>query len=947
MQFRRGGDFFDNIEPLFRGGGPGRPDFGNFRISKGTRRVLWIAAFIVVVLVVFNPLVGLYVDNLWFKSLDYQTIFTTRLSYQARLGLLGFIVAIVILAGNGLFALRLMGPTRLSQIGVKRRVLTSVPGRIMLAVCAVIAFFMGQIAAGGWEKAALALNAGSFGQSDPLFGQDVGFYVFQLPLLRSIFAWLMALVIISLLGSALVYLSRSSPNAPPQLPPGALGHVSVLGSAFFLLLAAHYRLAMFGLLNSHNGSVFGAGYTDQAIRVPVYWFLLAVCLIFAVALLANIFLGRVWMLAAAPAVWLILVVLLLGVVPGTYQALAVKPNELVREHDNFQRQIDGTNRAFALDRITFQDFTDKQTISPQLLASNPGTVGNLRLWDYSPLQGAYQQIQAIRPYYDFHDVDIDRYTLSDGYRQVMISARELSPDKLPDNAKTWVNIHLKYTHGYGAAATPVSKVGTEGQPDVSVLGNIPPVGELKLTRPQIYFGETTTGYVVADSKEPEVDYQKQDTQQYTRWEGHHAIAMGGGLRRLALAYSLGDPNLILSGQVTGDSQLLMRRDVQSRVQALAPFLKLDHDPYVVVNNNRLSWIVDGYTTSSSYPYSEPAALNQDNPNVNYVRNSVKVVMDAYDGTVQMYIADDTDPVIKTYARIFPGIFKPLSEMPADLKVHIRYPEQFFQVQANVLENYHMHDPQVFFGRADAWVQASETTAQGGTPQTLQPYYVVMRLPGMDHVEFVLIQPFTPLNKSNMVAWLAARSDGSEYGKLLAFRFPTSRQVVGPGQVESRILQDPVISRDYSLLNQNGSRVILGNLLVIPIDDAILYVQPFYLAGVSTSAIPELKKVIVADEQSVGYADTLGDALSQLTGGVVPNVPQPSGGGTTTPSAPNPSVQALINQANQLYADAQNKLKAGDFKGYADDIQQLGTILQQLKSGGSTPATPTPSPSPGG
>jgi len=941
MQFRRGGDFFDNIEPLFGGRGPGRPDFSNFRISRGTRRILYVAAFILLVLIVFNPLVGLYVDNLWFKSLNYQSVFTTRLGYQIWLGLIGFALAFVVLVLNGLFAVRLMGPTRLSQIGVKRRVLSSPLGRAVLGVAVVIAFFMGQIAAGAWQTAALALNATSFGRHDPVFGQDLGFYIFQMPFLRAALAWMLALVIISLVGAALVYISGGQPNAQLQLPPGAVGHASVLGSAVFLLLAAHYRLAMFGLLSAHSGSVFGAGATDQAVRIPAYWFLLGLCLVIALALLSNIALGRSGLLVAALALWVVSIALLLGVAPSLYQALAVKPNELVREHDNLQRQIDSTNQAFALDRVTFKDFTDKQTVTSDILANNTGTVSNLRLWDYLPLQQAYQQIQTIRPFYDFHDVDIDRYTLPDGYRQVMISGRELSPDRLPDSAKTWVNIHLKYTHGYGAAATPVSRVAAEGQPDLSPLRDIPPVGDLQLTVPQIYFGETTTGYVVADSKEPEVDYEKQDTQQYSKWTGSNGIAIGGGLRRLALAYSLGDPNLVLSGQVTSDSQLLIRRDVQTRIQTLAPFLILDKDPYIVVNNGRLSWIADAYTTASNYPYSEPVTLNPDIPKINYMRNSVKVVMDAYDGSVQMYIADDTDPIIKSYAKIFPGIFKPLSEMPSELRSHIRYPEQFFRVQAGMLENYHMHDPQTFFGRADAWVQASETTSQGGTAQTLQPYYVMMRLPGMDHEEFILIQPFTPLNKSNMVAWMAARSDGSEYGKLLTFRFPTGRQIVGPGQVESRILQNPAISRDYSLLNQNGSRVILGNLLVIPINDAILYVQPFYLAGTSVSAIPELKKVIVADEHSVGYADTLGDALNQLTGGVVANAP-PSGG-TTTPTTS--SQKALIAQANALYADAQAKLKAGDFAGYGNDIQQLGAILQQLNSGGSTTASPAPSPSP--
>ena len=933
---RRGGDFFDNIEPLF---GRQVPNFENFRISKGTRRVLIIAGIILLFLFVVTPLVGLYIDRLWFGSLGYGTVFQTRLNYQVWLGLGGFVVAFVVIAFNVVLALRMLGPSQLSKIGVRRRVLSTVPGRLALVAAAIVALVFARIALENWETVAKAFNATSFGQSDPQFGMDIGFYVFQYPLLTLVWGWLLGLVFVCLVTAGTLYLSRAGGTPGTiTLPPGAVGHVSLLTSALFLLLAAHYRLAMFALvLRKGQSTVFGAGYTDQHVLIPVYWVLLVGTLVIAVLLIANVYLGRVWIPVAAGVVWLVAVLLLVGLVPSVYQGLFVRPAELQQEKGNIQREIDGTNAAFGLSAVNFKDFTDKQQVTPDLLTANNGTVNNLRLWDYGPLKDTYNQIQTIRQYYDFNDVDIDRYMLPDGYHQVMISARELSPDRLPDSAKTWVNLHLVYTHGYGAAATPVNQVAGEGLPNL-VLKDIPPAGVIPLTKPQIYFGETTSTPVVVDSKAQEVDFEKQDAQQYTRWEGKNGLDMTA-LHRLAFAYQLGDVNLVLSNQIDGSSQMLYRRDVKTRIQTLAPFLTLDHDPYVVTSGGKLYWIQDAYTTSTNYPYSEPQASG----GPNYIRNSVKVVMDAYDGSLTMYTADDKDPVLQTYSKIFPGVFHPISEMPADLRTHVRYPEDLFSIQSERLQNYHMHDPQSFYSRSDSWTQATEVTQQGGQPQPLQPYYVVMRLPGETKEEFVLIQPFTPLNKSNMVAWMAARSDAPNYGQLVTFRYPTDRQVPGPGQVESRIDQDTVISPQLTLLNQNGSRVIRGNLLVIPIGDGTLYVEPIYVASSSTSAIPELKKVVVADEQRVVWADTLAQALGMLTGGNT-NTPtaSPSPGQTTTPSLNQADV---IKKANDLYADAQNKLKSGDLKGYADDINQIGDLLKQLQTGGGASPSPGASPRP--
>jgi len=670
----------------------------------------------------------------------------------------------------------------------------------------------------------------------------------------------------------------------------------------------------------------------------MYWVMLVLSLLLALGLLANVFRGGIAVLLGTPLLWILAVVVLLGLVPAAVQFARVKPAEPTLEHDYIQRQIDGTNRAFALNRIETRNFPDTQKISTELLSANANTIGNLRLWDYKPLQDAYAQIQAIGPYYNFLDVDVDRYSLKDGYRQVMISARELNLDKLDPNAKTWVNLHLRYTHGYGAAATPVTKATTEGLPTL-ILQDLPPAGELALDRPQIYFGEgpPPNDYVLTGTQENEVDFQKQDSTVPNRWNGRTGISIGGALQRYAFAIRYGDPNLILSNEITDQSQILIHRNIAERISTLAPFLTLDGDPYLAVADGRLVWIQDAYTTSRSYPYSEPQQLNGDT--LNYMRNSVKAVVDAYDGTTTLYTADDTDPVLKTYANIFPALFKPLSDMPGELRAHLRYPQDFFSTQAQVLLTYHMHDPLTFYGKSQAWALATETKQQGQPQVTLQPYYVVMKLPGESNEEFVLIQPYTPLNKSNMVAWLAARADSANYGKLVAFEFPAGRQIVGPGQVASRFDQEPSNSQLFTLLNQQGSSVIRGNSLVMPIGDALLFIEPVFTQATGGSAPPELKYVLVADEDKVARGTTLAEALQNLTGGVVATV---APGVTPSPGVTGSNAQ-LIQRALDLYNDAQQKLRAGDLAGYQKDIDQIGQILAQLQGASASPG-PRPSPS---
>jgi len=945
MAFRgRGGDFFSNVEPLFPRGQP--PDMGRFVPSKGARRWLYVVGAVLLIFVVLRPVVGFYTDLLWYRSLGFSQLYLTQFQYQGWIFLGSFVVAFAALAASSAYAVRQVGFSALSAIGVRRRFLTAAAGRLVLLAAAIVSLLLASIATSAWETVARALNGGAFNRTDPVFGQDIGFYVFQLPLYRFIWGWLLAVLVICAAAALFVYLSRVGSQT---LPPRAITHLSLLGAAFFLLLAVHYRLAMFQLLLNKNGYVYGAGYTDVHVRIPVYWIMLVLCLVLAAGMIANAALRSPAALVAAAGTWVVVAGVLVVVLPAVIERAVVTPSQLAQEHDYIQREIDATNTAYGTDKVVSSDFPDKQQVTPDLLAANTGTVSNLRLWDYGPLQVAYNQIQTIRQYYHFERVAIDRYNLSNGYHQLMLSARELGSDLLATNAQTWVNIHLKYTHGYGAAATQVNRVANEGQPDLT-LRDIPPAGEPAITRPQIYFGEKSTDYVVVDGREQEVDFEKGDTQQYSQWTGSHGVKLSGGLRKLAYAYQLGDLNLLLSTQVTPDSQLLYKRTVQDRLHQLAPFLTFDQDPYLVISGGKMYWIVDGFTSSDSYPYSSPYVDGAPN----YIRNSVKVVMDAYEGTVTFYVADRSDPVIAAYQRIYPGAFTPIDRMPPGLRQHVRYPEYLFTIQAQVLENFHMHDPQAFYNRADTWSQPNEITQQGAQSAALQPYYVVMKLPGQDHEEFALIQPFTPLNKKNMVAWIAARSDGADYGKLVSFRFPTDRQVTGPEQVESRIDQDPTISAQLSLLNQNGSKVVRGNLLVIPIGDSILFVEPVYLESAGNNAIPELKKVVVADEQRVVWADTLDLALQALTG--QGTSPPTTTAPTTTGPPPTPgasqTAQQLVTRAQQLYADAQAKLKTGDLGGYAADIQQLGPILDQIRAatgGASTSpspgATPRPSSSP--
>jgi len=611
------------------------------------------------------------------------------------------------------------------------------------------------------------------------------------------------------------------------------------------------------------------------------------------------------------------------------QRFQVLPNELARETPYIEYNIQFTRDAFALERVEEQPFPAEETPGYQDIIQNEVTINNIRLWDHRPLKDTYNQIQSIRLYYDFHDVDADRYTIDGNYQQVMLSARELSAEKLEAQAQTWINRRLLYTHGYGVALSPVNEVSAEGLPNL-LIKDIPPVGVFDIEQPQIYYGEKTNDYVIVKTETQEFDYPMGDENVYGHYQGEGGVSLKGFIRRFVYAWQLGDFNILISGSLTPESRVLYYRNIRERVNHLAPFLKLDSDPYLVVMDGRLFWIQDAYTTTDRYPYSEPLTNG-----INYIRNSVKAVIDAYNGSVTFYVADPDDALIQTYQAIFPELFVSVDQMPEYLRAHWRYPEDMFSIQASVYQTYHMRDARVFYNMEDLWTVPREVYA--GQEQLMEPYYVIMRLPDEEKEEFLLMLPFTPVNKNNTIGWLAARCDGENYGKLLAYHFPKDRLVYGPSQIENFIQQDTVITEQLALWGRGGSRVIRGNLLLIPLGRSIMYVEPVFLQA-ETGGLPELKRVIVAAGDYIAMEPTLEESLAAIFGTeavtteptevedeVVAEPPV-----SEEPEEPvSAEIAALIEEAQQHYDRAQQYLQAGDWAGYGSELDALKAVLEQL------------------
>lgn len=899
--------------------GPTRPPEGYFTLAR------WVFAVILVLLLLsaLNLSKNFLVDALWFESLGYLDVFYTRFRAEFYLFLVGALLFAFLFWANYLLAQRLsrgLGSPFFLWIEFVPLRRTVRLGALYLGV--FLSLLLGSILAQRWEQVLLFLNARPFGLQDPLFARDVGFYVFQLPVLRFFQLWLLgALFVLLLLIGGYYALQLALRGGPVQVPAPIKAHLSGLGALVLVVFAFGHWLDLFHLNFSSRGALYGAGWTDAHVTVAARWLQIAAALLAAALFIANVFRRGVALPIFGLGLWVAVTVVLGAIAPAIVQRTMVEPNEFQREEPYLRSHIDMTRRAFGLDNVQVRSHPGLLTVTPEQISANPSTINNIRIWDHRPLRETFNQIQSIRLYYEFHDVDVDRYTLNGEYRQMMVSARELIQSRLPAEAQGWYNRRLQYTHGYGVAMTYVNEVTLEGLP-VLVVKDVPPVGDIRIERPEVYFGERTQDYVIVRTRAQEFDYPVGETNAFTTYQGDGGVPLGSFWRRLLFAWHFEDINLILSEQLTPESRVLFRRTVQERISLIAPFLRLDPDPYIVVADGRLFWIQDAYTVTDRFPYSQPVRGG-----FNYIRNSVKVVVDAYHGTTTFYVADESDPLVQAYRGVFPSLFQPLDAMPPSLRAHLRYPEAMFMVQADVYRTYHMEDPQVFYNREDLWALPTEIFE--GAEQPMQAYYVIMRLPEEQRDEFLLILPFVPVNKQNAIGWLAGRSDEPHRGQLHAFLFPKERLVYGPFQIEARINQDPEISAQFALWNQGGSQVIRGNLLMVPIGDSFLYVEPIYLRS-AAGRLPELKRVVIAAGDRIAMEPTIGQSLARIFGTPPPGAA--AGARPTPPPAPpsdGTAMGALPLQIREAYQRAVERQRQGDWAGYGQALQELERLLDQL------------------
>lgn len=940
------------------GGGsesPQEPEGGkDSRIFKAGQRLRRFWPFLglgLLLLFSASTLLNLYVDWLWFDSTGFRDIFLKKFTAQILVGLVGGLLYGAILMVNWHLAVaswRTIPPGLLPP--VVERWLTAGRSRWLgLAISGFFALLANANIGQQWLLVETFRQHQPFGILEPLFNRDAAFYVFKLPFYELVLQnWSAALFFSLILAGGLYFLAGAIVLTRGRIHfhPRARVHLAVLGGLLLAGKAVGYRLQAFALLHSPGGAAFGPGYTEVHATLPALHVMTGLTAVGALLMVLPAT-GRTWRwLVGVPAALVLASALLLGVWPAVLQRFVVEPHEQVREAPYLTHHIDLTRRAYGLDEITVKEYPASNTLDWESLAAQAGTLENIRLWDVRPLLTTYRQRQNIRQYYDFHDVDVDRYTIDGRYQQVMLSARELDHDLLDVSAQKWVNIHLRFTHGYGLVMSPASQVAAGGQPEL-YLRDIPPQAsvDLDITRPEIYFGEHIEPYAIVGTTMEEFSYPVGDTIATTMYEGTAGVPIGSLWRRLIFSAYFWDYNILFSGALTPDSRVIFHRQVLPRLRKVAPFLRYDDDPYLIVGEDgHLYWMIDAYTTAAGFPYSQPYTGSYGSRalrGVNYLRNPVKVVMDAYNGDINFYVVEEDDAVLQTYGRIFPNLFQPRSEMPPDLQEHMRYPEGLLRVQADMYSLYHMTEPDIFFNREDSWVLPQELFEEA---VVMDPYYLIMQIPGEPEPEFLLLVPFTPARRQNMIGWLAGRSDGERLGELIVFNLPKDRQIFGPMQVEDRINQHDEIARDLALWGQQGTRVIRGNLLIIPVADALLYVEPLYLRA-ADGGLPELRRVIVTfgDHQPV-MAATLQEALVKLLGRApdasaatdlpeefVPDELEEQEG---APAAPAPGVadgrlQATIERANELYKEAQAALKRGDFAAYGEFTEELGIVLEEL------------------
>ncbi|MGI5939853.1 MAG: UPF0182 family protein [Thermoleophilia bacterium] len=920
------------------------------------RTAVLIPAVIVVLLILLVIVSRFFTEYLWFQEVDYTTVFWTRI-WARLVVMVGFgVVFFGIFYGNVRLAQHFAPRLRPAGDGesevydlVDTR--TQRGRRLFLATSIILAIIFALGYGGSWQTIWLFLQQSDFGFTAPVLGRDAAFFVFTIPVARLILIFVMLALLLSFIAVVIIYISSraiTGEGRTLRTSPHVKAHLSVIFAIAMLGKAADYLLGVWGLAYSERGATFGPSYTDVHVQIPVLRFLAIVALIAAVLFLINIYF-RGWRLPIIAIGLLFVTWLFAGqIYPAIVQQYRVLPTEIQKESPYIANNIKATRWAFNLDQVESASFEANTNLDMEAVKANAATIDNVRVWDPATALRAYRQIQEIRTYYSFNDVDIDRYTVDGRYRQVLIAPREFSSADLSPQARTWVNEHLTYTHGYGVVVSPVSEAAEEGLPKL-FLSDIPPRGtsSLKVTRPQIYYGEVPDSFVLVKTTAKEFDYPLGDENVFTEYEGKGGVGIGNLSRKIIFSVRFASLKLLVSDYLQSESRILYRRSIEERVQTIAPFLRYDQDPYIVLRDDgSLVWIWDAYTTTDLFPNSQPSSGG-----LNYIRNSIKVVVDAYNGDVTFYQMEPNDAIANTWGKIHPGLFTSADKMPEDIRRHLRYPEDLFSVQAGTLALYHMKEPQIFYNKEDVWEIPREV--YGGEEIRVIPYYVMMVLPGETKEELVLLQPFSPRSKQNMISWMAARMDGDKYGELMLIDFPKEKLVFGPSQIEARITNDPVISSQITLWDQAGSNVIRGNLLVIPVEDSILYVEPLYLEA-EKGAIPELTRVIAAYGDQVVMEPDLTSALEAIFSSKDGTTPTSTtstteSGDTTATSEPSttttgPSAtttvpgadlptdrKTLLDLADRLYEEARAAQRGDDWAAYGTKIKQLGEVISALRA----------------
>ena len=956
------------------------------KLSRG--RVVLVAAVVAALVVLFSArgVAGFYTDYLWFDSIGFTGVWKGLLWAKVGLVLLFMVVAFALVWVN-LFivdrvapAFRPVGPEEQALQGVNA-VFDRWPKAARAAVAAVAALFVGGGVSGHWHDWILFRNRVDFGVDDPQFGRDIGFYVFQLPFVSFLMDWMFAaLVAVTVVTIAAQYRTGGIRLQAPGtvVTPAVRAHLSILLASIALVRAVSYYLDRFEITFSTRGVVDGATYTDVHAKLPAINLLIAISVLAAGLLIYNAR-RRGWVLPGiAVGLWMFVAVIVGGAYPAFIQRFRVEPAESVKEAPFIERNIAATRAALGLDDVTVRPFAYDEQLSVEALQKNADTIRNVRLWDPQVLRRTYQRLQEVRTFYRFTDVDIDRYDTRGTRTQTLLSARELNPESLPSD--TWENRHLAFTHGYGAVMSPANAVTAEGQPDFLVK-DIPPQGEPPIGEPRLYHGESIGGFAIVNSGRDEIDYVKADGTAVTnRYDGRGGIGIGSIVRRAAFALRFGDVNPLISGFMTPESKILYIRDIRERARTAAPFLHYDADPYPALLEGRIVWLMDAYTTTTRYPYGQrvdrdrlanASGLNHD---FNYVRNSVKVAIDAYHGDVTFYRVDPDDPIAAAYAKAFPELFAAADEVSDELRAHFRYPEDLFRVQTNMWGRYHIGDPKEFYSQSDRWNIAQDPGTARPTPNTappgappapqpvapregrMDPYYLVMRLPDAPSLEFLMLQPFVPFSEDDsrreLSAFMVAKGDPDDYGQLEVFVMPRDRQVDGPAIVNARINQEPEVSQLITLLSRAGSEVLLGNLVIIPVEQSLIYIRPLYVQATGANAVPELKKVIVAFGDRIAIRDTFEDALVAVFGAAPetleegPGGGEPGGAAPTAPGDVSSEARRLLDQAAQAFAEADAALRAGDPVEYARKVQEGRGLFEQARQV-TTPGPTATSPPDGG